>query len=211
MFVFAFARLLWTNLKTHRLSWILSTIAQNRLSSCLSPIQHWSGYKAHPSTVLKVQENPVHLGLRSHFILQGGLGSHFTLQTDLSSRFKTAYEKYSNWQVASQWGDTWPRNINKIPENTVAQVKCPLNTVHIFTCNVCVWVFKNGVYGNNWWCSHLKARLHQASASTLRKLHDDTPEWGCNPFSSVSIDFNENRIASVIAEWSQRWRCWRLV
>ena len=27
---------------------------------------------------------------------------------------------------------------------------------------------------------------------------------GCDPFLSISIDFNENRVASVIAEWSQR-------
>ena len=61
----------------------------------------------------------------------------------------------------------------------------------------------------------LRARLHQASASMLRQLSDDTcdsvlienngvaPEWGCNLFSSDSTDFNETRIASVIAELSQ--------
>ena len=61
----------------------------------------------------------------------------------------------------------------------------------------------------------LRARLHQASASMLRQLSDDacdsvvienngvTPEWGCNLFSSDSADFNETRIASVIAELSQ--------
>ena len=31
------------------------------------------------------------------------------------------------------------------------------------------------------------------------------PEWGCNPFSSDSIVFNENSIASVIPELLQRW------
>ena len=31
---------------------------------------------------------------------------------------------------------------------------------------------------------------------------DDAPEWVCNPFSSVSIDFNKSKIARVIAEWS---------
>ena len=56
-----------------------------------------------------------------------------------------------------------------------------------------------------------RARLHQASASTLRQLSDDAcdfvlienngvaPEWGCNLFSSNSTDFNENRIARVVA------------
>ena len=73
-------------------------------------------------------------------------------------------------------------------------------------------------------CSHLtlRARLHQASKSMLWKLCDDTgdtalienngvaSEWGCNPFSSDSIVFNENSIASVIAELLQHW-CWHLV
>ena len=54
------------------------------------------------------------------------------------------------------------------------------------------------------------ARLHQASASTLRPLYENTPEWVYNPFSSVYIDFNENRIASIITQWSQHW-CWRLL
>ena len=35
-------------------------------------------------------------------------------------------------------------------------------------------------------------------------------QWSCNPFSSNSTVFNENRIASVITELSQRWR-WHLV
>ena len=55
-----------------------------------------------------------------------------------------------------------------------------------------------------------KACLHQASASMLRQLCDDAPEWVCNPFPSVSIDFNKNRIASVIAELPQHWR-WHLL
>ena len=49
----------------------------------------------------------------------------------------------------------------------------------------------------------IKALLRQSSASALRQLSDDAPEWGCNPFSSVSIDFNENRIASIMAELLQ--------
>ena len=55
------------------------------------------------------------------------------------------------------------------------------------------------------------------SELTLRQLCDDAsdtilieniggaPEWSCNPFSSDSIVFNENSIASVIAELLQRW------
>ena len=50
----------------------------------------------------------------------------------------------------------------------------------------------------------LRACLYQVSVSTLRQLCDDAPEWVCNPFSSVSIDFNDKRIARVISEWSQR-------
>ena len=61
----------------------------------------------------------------------------------------------------------------------------------------------------------LRARLHQASASTLRQISDDACKsvlienngvalkWGCNLFSRNSTDFNENRMASVIAELSQ--------
>ena len=64
-------------------------------------------------------------------------------------------------------------------------------------------------------CMQLKTRLHKASESTLRQLCDDasdtvlvehngvTLDWGCNPFSSNSIVFNENSIASVVAEFSQ--------
>ena len=55
--------------------------------------------------------------------------------------------------------------------------------------------------------------LHQASASMLQQLCDDTsdtvvienngvaPEWDCNPFSSNSFVFNENSTISVIAEF----------
>ena len=58
--------------------------------------------------------------------------------------------------------------------------------------------------------------LHQALASTLRQLCGDasdtvliennevTRKWVATPFWSDSIVFNENRIASVIAELSQR-------
>ena len=67
-----------------------------------------------------------------------------------------------------------------------------------------------------------RACLHKTSASILWQLCDDpsnsvliendriAPEWGCNPFSSDSIVFNENRITSAIAELSQCW-CWYLV
>ena len=49
----------------------------------------------------------------------------------------------------------------------------------------------------------VRADLHQASASTLRQLSNDALEWVCNPFLRISIDFNENSIASIIAELSQ--------
>ena len=67
-----------------------------------------------------------------------------------------------------------------------------------------------GPFGSH--TSIVRAHLHQASAPTLRQLCDDAcdsvlienngvaPEWVCNPFSSDSTVFNENRIASVIAE-----------
>ena len=46
----------------------------------------------------------------------------------------------------------------------------------------------------------IRTRLHQASASTLRQLYNDALELSCNPFLSDSIDFNENRITSIIAK-----------
>ena len=74
---------------------------------------------------------------------------------------------------------------------------------------------------SNPFTSAIRVRLHQASAIvaatllrikctifilfsyTKRQLFDDAPEWGCNPFSNVSIVFNENRISSVITELPQ--------
>ena len=50
----------------------------------------------------------------------------------------------------------------------------------------------------------LKGNTSALFSYTKCQLCDDAPEWGCNPFSSVSIDFNENRIASIIAELLQR-------
>ena len=62
-----------------------------------------------------------------------------------------------------------------------------------------------------WWTG-LKDCFHQASESMLRELCDNAsdpvliennvvvPEWDCNSFSSDSIVFNENSIASVITE-----------
>ena len=41
-------------------------------------------------------------------------------------------------------------------------------------------------------------------------LINDTPDRGCNVFSSDTVVFNENRIACIIAELLQR-RHWRLV
>ena len=60
-------------------------------------------------------------------------------------------------------------------------------------------------------CAQVRARLHQASASTLRWCLQHSShwnqwkqirvalEWGCNPFWSDSTDFNESYVASVIA------------
>ena len=57
---------------------------------------------------------------------------------------------------------------------------------------------------------NIRARLHLASESKLQQLCDNTSnialiennrvvsDWVCNPFSSDSIVFNENSIASVI-------------
>ena len=50
----------------------------------------------------------------------------------------------------------------------------------------------------------IKCNISALFSYTKRQLCDDTPEWGCNPFLSISIDFNENRITSVIAELMQR-------
>ena len=48
----------------------------------------------------------------------------------------------------------------------------------------------------------LRIKCNTSALFSYTKLQfcDDTPEWGCNSFSSVSIDFNENRIANVITE-----------
>ena len=60
----------------------------------------------------------------------------------------------------------------------------------------------------------LKVCLRQVSASMLLQLWDDTsdtvltenngvtPEWGCNPFLSDFIAFNENSNTSVITKFS---------
>ena len=44
---------------------------------------------------------------------------------------------------------------------------------------------------------------HDANNIVLIENNGVTPEWGCNPFLSYSIVFNENGIASVIAELLQ--------
>ena len=58
----------------------------------------------------------------------------------------------------------------------------------------------------------IRARLYRVSVSMLRQLYNDAsdtvlienngvaPDWGCNPFSSDSIIFNENSTTSVIAQ-----------
>ena len=43
----------------------------------------------------------------------------------------------------------------------------------------------------------------QIKCSVVVQLCNDVPEWVCNPFSSISIDFDESGIASIIAELSQ--------
>ena len=62
-----------------------------------------------------------------------------------------------------------------------------------------------------------RARLHQASASVLWQFYYDAShtvriknngfawKWVVTPFWSDCIVFNENTIASVIAELSQHW------
>ena len=106
------------------------------------------------------------------------------------------------------------------------ELQASLNRLYVMCALLCknleqIWIIQEGPAD-----SHLSRRdisegglrdhLHQASASMLRQLCNDTcnsvlienngvvPEWGCNLFSSISIYFNENRIASVITELSQR-------
>ena len=40
-----------------------------------------------------------------------------------------------------------------------------------------------------------------ANNTVLIENNEVAPDWGCNPFSSYSIVFKKNRIASVIAEF----------
>ena len=57
----------------------------------------------------------------------------------------------------------------------------------------------------------VNAVMTLATWRSLKTMETDriAPEWGCNPFWSDSIDFNES-IISVIAALILRWR-WRLV
>ena len=63
-------------------------------------------------------------------------------------------------------------------------------------------------------CSRVKAAtcyfnpmlFDDASHSVLIENNGVAPDWASYLFSSDSIVFNENRIASVIAELLQRWR-----
>ena len=50
----------------------------------------------------------------------------------------------------------------------------------------------------------LRQLYNDASDTVLIENNEVAPDWGCNPFSSDSIIFNENSIASVIAELLQR-------
>ena len=47
-----------------------------------------------------------------------------------------------------------------------------------------------------------RQRCNNACNSVLIENNGFAPEWGCNLFSSDSTDFNENRIASVIAAFT---------
>ena len=53
-------------------------------------------------------------------------------------------------------------------------------------------------------CSFNPMLFDDASHSVLIENNGVAPDWACNLFSSDSIVFNENRIASVIAELLQR-------
>ena len=46
-------------------------------------------------------------------------------------------------------------------------------------------------------------RCNNASYTVLIENNRVAPEWGCNPFLSDSIVFNEDIVASVITELSQ--------
>ena len=53
----------------------------------------------------------------------------------------------------------------------------------------------------------LRQFCNDTSDSVLIKNNGVAPDWGCNPFSSDSIVFNENSIASVIANVNaDAWR-----
>ena len=52
----------------------------------------------------------------------------------------------------------------------------------------------------------LQQLCNDTSDTVLIENNGVTSEWGDNPFLSDSIVFNENSIASVIAELLQRWR-----
>ena len=46
----------------------------------------------------------------------------------------------------------------------------------------------------------LRQLCNDASDSVLTENNGVAPEYGCNPFSSDSIVFNENRVTRVMAE-----------
>ena len=100
-----------------------------------------------------------------------------------------------------------------------AQVE-PLLIPVLFSYYWCLWL-------SSWWGSFeekqgnrdicaAKARLHQASGTTLQQLDDASNtvpienngiawKWVVIPFWSYSIVFSENNIAGIIAALSQHW------
>ena len=113
------------------------------------------------------------------------------------------------------WSDLMVKFMSKLSRSSIVKVK----VTYTWNSQDILWhVHYRPVH----FIFRARACLHQVSASTLQQLSDDTSdsvlienngvttEWGCNPFSSDSIVFNQNRIGSVIVELSQRW-CWRSV
>ena len=128
--------------------------------------------------------------------------------------------------IFSTWIDSGRRWASASPHRSWWYVWTFYPSVHRWSwhqpCPSVPW-FSCGFPGYLQWQEfRLKARKYQASASALQQLCDDasdsvlienngvTWKWVTTPFWSDSIVCNENRIASIIAELSQRWR-WRLV
>ena len=64
-----------------------------------------------------------------------------------------------------------------------------------------MWVLLLRSYSHQWSASMQSQRWDDASDFGLIENDENnrvTPEWGCNPFLSDSIDFNESCITSVV-------------